>query len=61
LDGKSHLFPLLNALFLERGCGADGGVEGYIISPAVGRAGLDITAAFALGMRTRTAAGMLTG
>ena len=61
LDGKSHLLALLDASFLEGCCRADGGIEGHIVGFAVGRAGLNVTASFALGVRARAAAGMLAG
>ncbi len=61
LDGESHLFTLLGALRLEGRGGAQGRIESHVVSLAVGGAGLDVTAAFALGVRARAAAGMLAG
>jgi hypothetical protein len=55
LDGKGNFLSLFGAAFLEGCCGADGGIEGYIVSFTVGWAGLDVTASFALGMSARTA------
>ncbi|MDO9130332.1 MAG: hypothetical protein Q7U34_10750 [Anaerolineales bacterium] len=52
LDGKRHAFTLFGAAFLVRRGGADGGIEGYIVSLAVGRARLDVTSTLALGART---------
>jgi len=51
LNGKRHPFALFAAAALERGRGAQGGVEGDVAGLAVGGARLDIAAAFAVGAR----------
>jgi len=52
LDGERYAFTLFSATFLVRRGGADGGIEGYIVSLAIGRARLDVTSTLALGART---------
>jgi hypothetical protein len=57
--GNVIIFFELFARFLE-GCRcANGGVKGQIIRAAIGWARLDITAAFPIGFRLRSAATML--
>jgi hypothetical protein len=45
---------LFDALFLKRSRSPEGGIEGNVISFAIRRAGLDVTTALSLSMRTRT-------
>jgi hypothetical protein len=42
------------ALFLIGSCCAQSGVKGQVVCPPIGGPGLDIAAAFALGMRARS-------
>lgn len=59
-DGKCHPLAHLFALFLERCRSTDGSIEGQVISLTVGRAGLDIAPAFAIGMGAGAPASSLT-
>ena len=59
LDGKSHLFALLGALVLERRGRPEGGVKGQVVGLFVGRAGLNIAAALAIGISVRAASRMV--
>jgi len=51
-NGECHLLALLCPFDLERSCSAQRGIESNIIGLAIGRAGLDVTAAFTLGVGT---------
>jgi len=61
LDSKSHPLALFGPILLEWGCGAQCGVKRQVIGFPVRRAGLNVAAAFALGMRLRATSGVTTG
>jgi hypothetical protein len=48
------VFALFGSFFLERGCGAQGGVESQVVGFSISRARLDVAPAFALGMCAAT-------
>jgi hypothetical protein len=60
LDGKRYFFALFGPLHLERSRGAQRGIESDIVGFTLGRAGLDVTAAFTLGVRARAATAAAT-
>jgi hypothetical protein len=41
---------LFRALFLKGGCGAEGGIKGYIIGFTIGRTRLNVATVFTLGV-----------
>jgi len=61
LDGERHFLALFAARFLMRRRRSEGGVEGDVARILAGRPRLDVAAAFALGMRTRTPPAVAAG
>ena len=61
LDGKSYFLALLTTLLLVGGGGAKGCVEGDIALVLASRPRLDVTAALALRVSTRTPSALAAG
>jgi hypothetical protein len=61
LDGKGDLLALFLPFFLVRSRGSDGGIKGDIAGLSLGRARLDVAAAFSFSARPRTPATFFAG